>query len=335
MKKGFPISEKIYSQLLRAYPPSHREQYAAAMMQLFRDQCRDAWAEAGNFGLLKLWLRALQDLAGSSIMERLTALKEKKTMNDKLTNLSVFPSYLPGKVFAKVFVPVFLIVVSVITIATFLLPETYVGQSQVMVQNANFDSRKSSQDYGSVRDELQIIQSPAVLNPVIERLKLNEVWGKKYFAGNSPESAEIYALLKNRITVSPIDAPIYHRLAHPIFSENRAPIFPVFDKKIFRIKCYSEDKIEAAQIANAIAISYQDFLKPKPTGTIEAQFQPGPVQIIDTAEPPKYPVRPNKPLNITLGFFGGILIASIIGVLAALIAKAVAKRKAAVAPAAI
>jgi hypothetical protein len=38
----FPVSEKIYRRLLRAYPKAHRAEYGPAMAQLFRDQCRDA-----------------------------------------------------------------------------------------------------------------------------------------------------------------------------------------------------------------------------------------------------------------------------------------------------
>jgi hypothetical protein len=97
VKSEFPVSEKIYALLLHAFPKAHRERYGAAMAQLFRDQCRDAWAEAGNFGLLKLWLRALTDLAGSSIMERLAALKERKNMNDKLRTCRHFKTTRRGK----------------------------------------------------------------------------------------------------------------------------------------------------------------------------------------------------------------------------------------------
>ena len=42
-------------------------------------------------------------------------------------------------------------------------------------------------------------------------------------------------------------------------------------------------------------------------------------QIIDPAEPGLRPVKPNKPLNITLGVFSGILLAGVIGGVAAFI----------------
>jgi len=43
LDREFGMSQTIYGLLLRAYPPRHRAQYGAAMAQLFRDQCRDAW----------------------------------------------------------------------------------------------------------------------------------------------------------------------------------------------------------------------------------------------------------------------------------------------------
>ena len=335
MKTEFHISEKIYAQLLSAYPRSHRERYGVAMVQLFRDQCRDAWAESGNFGLLKLWLRALPDLVGSSIMERLAALRERKTMNDELANLSSFQNYSPRKTFYRVFWPVFLLVVIVITITTFLLPVVYVSESRIVVENGDFDTRNSLQDYGFVRSELQKIQAPEVLNPVIEQLKLNEVWGKKYFAGKSLESSETYLILKNRITIWPIESQFYHKKINPspVSSENRPPMLPVFDKKMFSIQCYSEDRVEASQIANAIAKSYQDLLNSRSVATVETKLQPGPVQIIDIARPAPVPIRPNKPRNITLGVLGGIVFASIVGLLVLVAKGIIARRKAGMAAA--
>src|SRR5580698_8245174 len=85
---AFQISQTIYDRLLVAYPQSHRAEYGAAMAQLFRDQCRDAWNESRNWGLVKLWLRVLPDLASTSIMERLAASRKRKTMSEKISNLS-------------------------------------------------------------------------------------------------------------------------------------------------------------------------------------------------------------------------------------------------------
>src|ERR1035441_9123540 len=41
--KALLRSQNIFERLLVAYPKAHRVEYGAAMSQLFRDQCRDAW----------------------------------------------------------------------------------------------------------------------------------------------------------------------------------------------------------------------------------------------------------------------------------------------------
>ena len=96
-------SQKTYERLLVAYPRSHREEYGPAMSQLFRDQCRDAWREARHWGLIRLWLRVLPDLIKTSIVERFSALNERKSMFDKLAAL-FRPRQAPLFTFLAVFV---------------------------------------------------------------------------------------------------------------------------------------------------------------------------------------------------------------------------------------
>jgi succinoglycan biosynthesis transport protein ExoP len=50
------------------------------------------------------------------------------------------------------------------------------------------------------------------------------------------------------------------------------------------------------------------------------------VEIVDKAQPGIKPVRPNKPLNIALGAFGGMILAPLVGGIAALIASRMRKR---------
>jgi hypothetical protein len=69
--KAILISVAIYRRLLILYPADYRREYGDAMTQLFRDQCRDAWASRRTWGLAILWFRALVDLTTSSTAERL------------------------------------------------------------------------------------------------------------------------------------------------------------------------------------------------------------------------------------------------------------------------
>jgi hypothetical protein len=62
-------SEKLYRRLLGLYPRNHRGEFGPWMAQVFRDQCRQAYAQAGLRGLLKVWLRTFPDLAASVVQE--------------------------------------------------------------------------------------------------------------------------------------------------------------------------------------------------------------------------------------------------------------------------
>jgi hypothetical protein len=155
----FPVAEKIYRVLLLAYPVKHRAAYGEAMAQLFRDQCRDAWDASKSFGMLKLWLRVLPDLVSTSIMERLAALNERKSMKDKLANLGVLGAT-PGGIFIRVFVPVFLLVVIVSTAITFILPETFASTARVKIEkDASAAGKNESYDPYFMQTQFELINS--------------------------------------------------------------------------------------------------------------------------------------------------------------------------------
>jgi hypothetical protein len=78
--KIIAVSEKIYGNLLRLYPQSHRRDYAEQMSQLFRDQCRDAYGKGRSAGLMKLWLRVLPDIGKTSLIEQITAIERNQIM---------------------------------------------------------------------------------------------------------------------------------------------------------------------------------------------------------------------------------------------------------------
>jgi len=297
--RKFPVSEKIYDALLLAYPPTHRAAYGDSMAQLFRDQCRDAWGEGENFGLLKLWLRVLPDLVSTSIMERLAALNERKTMSDKLASLS--GNQIPtSKIFLRVSIPIFLLVFLYHLFAAFLLPDSFASTCQVLIK-AKPDSPNIDAKYDPylLQTQFEFIHSWAVLQPVVEQLKLNEVWGKKYFAGQMLKTSESLEILKNRIAISPVK-----------------------NTMIFSIKVFSDDKNEAATLANAIANSYLNQTKNgQATTSVQDSQASGSLglAIIEKATPGRYAVKPNRPLTAIMGALLGLLLAGVIGGLAAFI----------------
>lgn len=293
--RALAVSQKVYGWLLRAYPPVHRTKYGPAMAQLFRDQCRDAWVEARGRGLLKLWLRVLPDLVKTSIIERVAAITERKTMSDKIATLVQ-----PRTIFLKVFAAVFVITVLISVIITYILPETYASTATILLEN---DRPATNYDPYFIQTQFEVMRSQLVLQPVIEKLNLNNQWGKKYNAGETLKSAETEQILKGRLSLQ-----------------------PVRNTKLVSITVYGDDKMEAAQIANAIADSYKEYRSKLQGEAGTTRPLPTLAQIIDKAEPGLRPVKPNKPLNITLGVICGVLLASVTGGLAGLFAFRFGKR---------
>jgi capsular polysaccharide biosynthesis protein len=292
------VSQKIYERLLMAYPKAHRAEFGAAMTQLFRDQCRDAWNESQNRGVMKLWLHVLPDLVKTSFIERLAALNKRKSMSDKMTTLIQ-----PRTIFLKVFAVVFLIILCTTVTVTFLLPETYASVSRIKAEPDNPKNDANFSDPYFLQTTFEIIQSQTVLDPVIDKLNLNIVWGKKYNGGEPLETTKTLEMLKKKITLS---------------NEGNS--------KLIDIAVYSEDKNEAAQIANAIVQSYQDYRTASrikfPPEKLDARIPIFPtVEIVESAKPGLDPVRPNKALNIVSGTIFGIILALVVGGIAALVIK--------------
>jgi capsular polysaccharide biosynthesis protein len=375
------LSQRLFERLLAAYPKAHREEYGAAMAQLFRDQSRDAWREARWWGLALLWLRVLPDLVKTSLLEHLSSLKGRKSMFEKISEVFL-PRCVPIRIFFGVFLAVFLLVFGAAAIITFILPESYASVARIKVEREAPDvpglaGRREQLVYDPylIQTEFEVIQSEMVLGKVIDLLDLNTVWGRKYQNGEKLKSAECIALLKHRMTLRPVRGTSF-----------------------IEIRVYSEDKAEAAKIANAVAEVYRDYHRDKKwrvfaTGikSLEEQAaiqgkhvasakekfdrlrselnvpnpEPTPeelqarypsywaakqewetevsllktlessiasrrvdaslpssslVEITDRAMPSLRPARPNKPLNLALGFLVGGVLALGLGTVAAAIA---------------
>ena len=191
----------------------------------------------------------------------------------------------------SVFVTVFLITMIIATAVTFILPESFASTARVKVDNAI--STTNQYDPYFIQTEFEVIQSQVVLEPAIAKLNLNVEWGKKYFNGETLKTSEAFEFLKGRLSLAPVRGT-----------------------KLVAITVYSDNPREAAQIANAIAEAYQQY-------SVQKNYPTGAVQIVDRAEPGKFPVKPNKPLNIALGAVAGIFL----GALAAVIVGFFASRK--------
>jgi len=230
----------------------------------------------------------------------------------------VFPSQPPARnqtpmaAAMAVFITVFLITVIIATAITFILPESFAGTCRIKVeQNVSQGTNVVTYDPYFLQTEFEVMQSQLVLEPVIARLNLDVEWGKKYFNGETLKTSEAMEILKARL-----------RLA------------PVRGTKLIAITVYSDDRNEAARLANAIADSYWAY-RMGAAGKVDVQSQANPpvhiekfgaaghqqneierklpVVIYDRAEPGRFPVKPNKPLNIVLGVVIGIFLGGLSG----------------------
>jgi capsular exopolysaccharide synthesis family protein len=142
-----------------------------------------------------------------------------------------------------VILAVFLLVVITATLVTFILPESFSSSARIKVERDQSDiaSLGGQQTLGSydpyfIQTEFEIIQSEVVLGKVIESLKLNEEWGKRYNGGQRFTTTETMAVLKKQIDLR-----------------------PVRNTSLIEIRVFSEKPAEAALLANKIAETYQAY----------------------------------------------------------------------------
>ena len=143
-----------------------------------------------------------------------------------------------------IIITVFLITAIVATAVTFLLPESYASTVQIRIEPdyisdvAGVSSQMTISPYDPyfIQTEFEVIQDRVVLGKVIETLNLNAEWGKKFNGGETLKTSETMELLKKRMSLT-----------------------PVRNTKLIGITVYSEDKNEAARIANAVAEAYRNY----------------------------------------------------------------------------
>jgi len=143
-----------------------------------------------------------------------------------------------------IIITVFLITAIIATAVTLLLPESYASTAQIRIEpdivsdisGVSGNLTYASYDPYFIQTEFEVIQDRVVLGKVIEALNLNAEWGKKYFGGETITTAEAMEFLKKRINLS-----------------------PVRNTKLIAITVFSEDKNEAARLAQAIAEAYRDY----------------------------------------------------------------------------
>jgi len=143
-----------------------------------------------------------------------------------------------------IIITVFLITAIIATAVTFILPESYASTARILIEPNVSDisigeERSVSQaayDPFFLQTTYELIQSQAVLSNVVNTLNLNVEWGKKYFNGETLKTTEAIEFLKRRMHLD-----------------------TVRNTKYITVTVFSEDKNDAARLANAVALAYQDY----------------------------------------------------------------------------
>ena len=143
-----------------------------------------------------------------------------------------------------IIITVFLITAIIATAVTFILPESYASTCRIKVENDFTDNLGSGSvtpsqmpyDPYFIQTTFEIMQSQLVLSNVISAMNLNAEWGRKYFNGETLKTSETMSILKGRMSLA-----------------------PVRNTKLIAITVYSDDKNEAALMANAIAAAYKTY----------------------------------------------------------------------------
>ena len=143
-------------------------------------------------------------------------------------------------------ITVFLITAIIATAVTFILPESYASTARIKVERDSTDVAgvgggltpvsQAMYDPYFIQTTFELMQSEVVLSNVIADLNLNVEWGKKFFDGEVLKTSETMEILKGRIN-----------------------LMPVRNTKLISITVYSDDKNEAARLANTLASAYHDY----------------------------------------------------------------------------
>lgn len=140
-----------------------------------------------------------------------------------------------------VILAVFLLVAITTTLVTFILPESFASTVRMKVEkdapdvgDLSGDRLPPGFDPYWMQDQFETIQSKSILYQVITNLNLNKVWAQKFKEEGELRTEVSYMILKGKIDV--------HQARNT---------------SLIEIKAFSDDKNEAASIANEIAEVYR------------------------------------------------------------------------------
>jgi capsular polysaccharide biosynthesis protein len=179
------------------------------------------------------------------------------------------------------FVAVWMISFAIETFPTFFPPKVYFSTAIIELEGI-------ATNQALMQKQVEIIRSPVILKPVIEKLDLNKFWVQQSGLPSDfhLKTSELLEFFTNQLIVTVVSASTQ-----------------------IKIDSYSGNAAECALIANCVADTYRDV-------AAEDQIH---VQIVGRAEPA---VQPWKPGAATYGYVAvsAAALATICGVVAAVLA---------------
>ena len=177
---------------------------------------------------------------------------------------------------------VFLLTAVTTTVVTFSIPKTYMSLSRISIEKDTSDiapllgmqSGPSAFDPYFIQTEFEKIQSQKVLQKVVAKEELTDKWKPDTGVPLTPEKAQ-------KTLEKVIDIRQFRNTS------------------IIELRAYDRKNTLARDIAQALAEEYQ---------THRADSERRRVEIIDHADLQLQAVRPNIPLNITLGVVAGLIL---------------------------
>jgi capsular polysaccharide biosynthesis protein/predicted Ser/Thr protein kinase len=174
-------------------------------------------------------------------------------------------------------VAVFLLVLGLAAVITFIVPEQYVSTARIRIGQVGVPDFAAIDPF-FMQTEVETIRSQLVLAKVVNRLELPVRWRQR-FGTDSLSNSMALELLNKFLDVRQ--------------SRNTS---------LIEIRVFDDDNKEAAEIANAIVDAYRDA---RPIARVE---------VVDHAEPARRPARPNIPLNLFLGGVAGLILGQLAGI---------------------
>jgi uncharacterized protein involved in exopolysaccharide biosynthesis len=119
------------------------------------------------------------------------------------------------------------------------MPESYQAVARIRVEREalpNTPGAAESYDPYFIQTEFEVIQSEVILSRVVQKLQLEERWGKAYNGGVKLPGSQTVVLLRRQLELR-----------------------PVRNTSLIEIRAFSEQPDEAARIANAIAEAFQNY----------------------------------------------------------------------------